>query len=216
MARTDASREHLLEAAARILAGEGLGAVTTRRLASEVGVSTMVVYTRFGSMPELLDALVAEGFSRLTTQLEAVPVTDDPLADLLAMADAYHANAVENPHLYPVMFGAVVTGSNPEEQVERVALGLPAFALLVDLVARAVEAGRLNPGDPAVIASQLFSAIHGFVMLEMGGVFAHDPASVDATMKAMISNLLVGLGGSFDPPGAKTRGGARGRKPAAR
>src|SRR5258705_10048292 len=52
----------LVAAAARLLAGEGRGALTARRLGAEVGASSMAVYTYFGGMDELLRAVWRRGF----------------------------------------------------------------------------------------------------------------------------------------------------------
>src|SRR4051812_34653733 len=46
-------RMALIDAAARLIATEGLGGLTLRRVTEEVGTSTMAVYTHFGGMPEL-------------------------------------------------------------------------------------------------------------------------------------------------------------------
>ena len=54
----------LVEAAARVLAEEGPSAVSARRLANEVGASTMVVYTHFGGMDHVLGHVRREGFRR--------------------------------------------------------------------------------------------------------------------------------------------------------
>jgi AcrR family transcriptional regulator len=72
--------QRLIEAAARLLADEGPAGLSTRRLAAEVGTSTMAVYTHFGGLPELVRAVVREGFKRLGDHLSAVSETDDPLA----------------------------------------------------------------------------------------------------------------------------------------
>ena len=42
-----------MEAAARLIATDGLASLTLRRLTREVGTSTMAIYTHFGSMDEL-------------------------------------------------------------------------------------------------------------------------------------------------------------------
>ncbi|HEU4841752.1 MAG TPA: helix-turn-helix domain-containing protein, partial [Ilumatobacteraceae bacterium] len=68
-ARNPDVADRLLEAAARVLAEEGRDAVTARRLATEVGASTMAVYTHFGSMDELLLGLWREGFRRFGAAL---------------------------------------------------------------------------------------------------------------------------------------------------
>src|SRR5919112_597937 len=90
-------RAKLLDAAARLLAEEGPSALSTRRLATEVGTSTMAVYTYFSGMDELRHALRKEGFDRFGRFLEEVRETDDPVADLAAQGGAYFANAITNP-----------------------------------------------------------------------------------------------------------------------
>src|SRR3989337_1764327 len=128
-------RRRLLEAAALLLAEDGPDALTARRLASAAQTSTMAVYTHFGGMPALVKEIVAEGFTRLDAHQAAVPPTDDPLADLYDLAMAYRRNALENPHLYAVMFGATslkgfqLTDADME-------IGLGSFAILVGFVDR--------------------------------------------------------------------------------
>ena len=136
-------RERLLEAAAELLDDEGPQALTARRIAAAAGTSTMAVYTHFGGMPALVKQIVAEGFTRLDQHQAEVPHTDDPLADLLALAMAYRDNAMQNPHLYAVMFGATsLKGFQlTEDDME---IGLNSFATLADYVARAMESGQLR------------------------------------------------------------------------
>ena len=66
-----AIRAALIEAGARILAVDGPGALSTRRLATETGTSTMAVYTYFGSMDGLRRAIRAEGFARLAGRFDS-------------------------------------------------------------------------------------------------------------------------------------------------
>ena len=70
----------------------------------------MAVYTHFGSMAGVVDEVATEGFRRLIAHVDAVRLTDDPLADLRRTAQAYRDNALENRHLFGVMFGAISTG----------------------------------------------------------------------------------------------------------
>src|SRR5256885_9443144 len=103
-------RERLLEAAIRVLAADGPDALQARRLAAEVGMSTMAVYTHFGGMGGLITEIVREGFVRFGRRMEAVPRGDDPAADLLALGLAYRDHALENPRLYRLMFGVTAPG----------------------------------------------------------------------------------------------------------
>src|SRR5437879_4110442 len=93
-------RTALLETAAHLIATEGSARLTVRRVADEAGTSTMAVYTHFGGMPGLRQAVRREGFARLTAHVAAVDKTDDPLADLARLALAYYENATADPDLY--------------------------------------------------------------------------------------------------------------------
>jgi len=64
----------------------------------------MAVYHHFGGIAELIRAVVDQGFKELDNAFSQVPVTDDPLADLFAMALTTRRVARENPHLYDLMF----------------------------------------------------------------------------------------------------------------
>src|SRR5437016_4851039 len=50
-------RPALIEAAARLIATQGAAGLKLRRVAEEVGTSTMAIYTHFGGMPELRRAV---------------------------------------------------------------------------------------------------------------------------------------------------------------
>src|SRR5256885_199545 len=79
----------LIEAAARLIANEGAAGLTLRRVADEVGTSTMAIYTHFGGMPELRRAVRLEGVARLADHLARVRESGDPVADLAVLGLAY-------------------------------------------------------------------------------------------------------------------------------
>ena len=188
----DEVRMRLLEGAARLLGEEGPSSLTTRRLAKEAGTSTMAVYTHFGSMPALVREVVAEGFARLYARVDSVPVTDDPVADLAVMSVAYREHAMANPHLYAVMFGSASLGGYRLRDDE-LDVGLAAFGQLVAAAKRAIDAGVLRPGDPAAVAGQLWTALHGYVMLELAGYqgVVEDPEG--QILWPMLQNLVTAL-----------------------
>ncbi|QBJ95840.1 TetR/AcrR family transcriptional regulator [Rhodococcus sp. ABRD24] len=191
-------RMGLLEAGARLLSSEGPAALSTRRVAAEAGTSTMSVYTHFGSMPDLVAAIVEEGFTRLGTALALVPQTDDAILDLAEAARAYRTNALDNPELYSVMFGSASLGGYRPESADIAAAGLHTFEMLVSLADRAIEAGRLDPADPHLVASQLWSALHGFLLLEIAGHFGTNGNAEELILTPLLLNLIVGLGADRD------------------
>jgi AcrR family transcriptional regulator len=191
-----AVRVRLLEGAARLLAEEGPSALTLRRVATEADTSTMAVYTHFGSMADLADAVVAEGFSRLAALLAEVPRTDDAITDLAGLARAYLVNARQNPHLYAVMFGTAPLGKYRPQTADERERGRYTFDEIVETSRRAVEQGRLRQAEPLAIASQLWTAMHGYVMLDVGGYFGED--GIEHVLVPMFVSLLSGLGADPD------------------
>jgi AcrR family transcriptional regulator len=180
------TREALIEAAARLLAEEGPTALSTRRLATEVGTSTMAVYTHFGGMDELHRAVREEGFARLMSHLRSVPATRDPVADLTALGWAYCFNAVANPHLYRAIFLEA-----PIDDAEAT-VGRSTFEQLIATVARCIEAGRFQPADPESLAVQLWTAGHGMICAVLAHVLSIEQVIVH--FSAMARNLYVGFG----------------------
>lgn len=187
-------RRRLLDAAGRLLSEEGPSGLSTRRLAKEVGTSTMSIYTHFGGLPALVDAVVREGFARLAERLATISRTEDPLNDLATLANAYRDNALANPHLYSIMVGSVSFGGNRQSGAETDE-GRATFAVLIEGVRRAVAAGRIRSGDPEELAGQLWAALHGYVSLELAGYF---DAGRGDTGRIMWPMLLQVVGGPND------------------
>jgi AcrR family transcriptional regulator len=171
----------LIEAAARLLAQEGESAVTARRLGTEVGASTMAVYTHFGSMDDLLLHVWQEGFLRFGRALDSATVTDDPMADFVAQGWAYRRFALDNRHLYRVMFDGLLSCRVDDQAALDVARGT--FQSLLDRLQRAADAGRLDVDDLELAGQVVWAAVHGQVMIELTGYFetlGRDPEPVYA------------------------------------
>jgi AcrR family transcriptional regulator len=140
----------LVERAAGMLARRE--PVTLRALVDGTGASTMAVYTHFGGMPGLWRAVRQEGFTRLAHRLDLVPRTRDPVRDLGALGAAYVANALDNPHLYRVMFEAAV-------ELEDAAAADTGFRALVVTAEEARRVGRFaGTCDCDQLATQLWAA----------------------------------------------------------
>ncbi|MGW1994016.1 TetR/AcrR family transcriptional regulator [Embleya sp. NPDC001921] len=163
----DELRRELLTAAGRLLAEEGPQAMSTRRVAHEVGTSTTAVYNLFGDKAGLLRAMFLDGFAALEARFAEVPVDGDPEADLLALGYAYRAAARANPHRYDLMFGRPVADFRPDEADLARIQGT--FDTLVRAVERCVAAGRFAPTDPHDTATHLSALVHGLAGLELRG-----------------------------------------------
>jgi AcrR family transcriptional regulator len=196
----DALRIRLLDRAAELLSEGGPDALSLRRLAGDVGTSTTAVYSLFGGKAGLLQAVYDEAFRRFGEHLATGrpndgPPNDGPPGDgppgdgLWRLALAYRASALDDPHMYAVMFGRRASGfvPNPEGK-ERAAA---TFQPLVDAVRRGIDAGRLPKDDPVTLATACWATAHGLVSLEIGGFLppeAGDPTKLyGAAVRAVAS-----------------------------
>jgi AcrR family transcriptional regulator len=178
-------RTVLIEAAARLLAEHGPDALTTRRLAAEVGSSTMAVYTHFGSMQELYRAIREEGFARLGSQWGAVEPTRDPVADLSVSGATYVFFALRNPHLYRAMFF-----ETPLDSADNAAANIAGPQLTI--IRRCIDADRFDKGEPGSVLWQLWASTHGIVAGILGGVL--ELAAAEELLFTLGLNLYVGFG----------------------
>jgi AcrR family transcriptional regulator len=164
----NALRAYLLDAASRLLADEGPAALTMRRIAAEVGCSTTVLYTLFGSKDGLAAGLFREGFERFRRRFAELPPNDDPIGRIRDLSVAYRESALAEPHYYRVMFLGAIPGYAPSGDV--LAAGDRVFGYLVDAARVCIEAGVYRAGDPVAVAEVLWAAAHGVLSLELAGV----------------------------------------------
>jgi AcrR family transcriptional regulator len=165
MAPLDPVGSTLLKAAGDLLAAEGPGALTVRRIANAAGISTMNVYSRFGGKDGVVEHLFVEGFTQLADGMRAVVATDDPIADLTTCGLSYRRFAIDNPTLYSVMFDRVVPDFQPSIEAQLIAL--TTLELLAARIERAMGAGLLRPADRLSTAALVWATCHGVVSLEL-------------------------------------------------
>jgi len=190
----------LVASTIRLLGEEGPAAVRAREVTTAVGASTMAVYQHFGGMPGLLDAAADEGFRRLDERFAATPRTGDAVSDAYRLALVHRAVALENPHLYDLMFGL----PNPGRRRDGALADPPrpgfaaAYGQLVALAVDLVASGRVRPDDPDVIAAQLWSFAHGYITLELAGHMARFTDPVEQVLLPLGANVMNGLGDERD------------------
>lgn len=213
--RLEGVQERVVQAAIGLLAEQGPSAIKARTVATASGLSTMVVYSHFGGIPELMGAVADHGFKELGKAFSEVPVTEDPIADLYAMALTCRRLAHENPHLYDLMFGLSTRATyRPLTDADlrlsgRSAAFRDAHAHITAACARLVGAGRVEQQEPEAMAAQLWSAVHGYITLELAEHFVEFEDAVAQIMLPMCVNFSVGLGDDRERATASHEAGAR-------
>lgn len=200
---SDEIRAQLVDAGIAILERDGLQAISVRKLAAEVGASTMAVYTHFGSMTGVVDALSAEIFARFGKALADVPHTEDPVADFFVMGAAYRQFALTNPQHYQLMFGTSVPASLSSIRRDLTVTGHAtsrdaSFQTLCESVRRMTEAGRIRNDGEAAVAGRIWSICHGAVTLEMAGFFGTEGHGLRDILSPLAIDFLVGMGDERD------------------
>ena len=180
-------RRAVIDAATRVLAQEGLRALSVRRIAQEVGASTMVVYTHFGDKDGLVTATLDASFDRFASALQQLH-DDDPWAHLRKLGHAYRNFAKKHPNAYRLLFGGT-GGPRPETPSSR-----RAFDALTRAIGRVLAHLDRSARDIEPIALDVWAATHGIVSLELAGACDNVP-DVDAAFDHLIAFIEAGIKG---------------------
>lgn len=156
-------RAALIDAAGELLLEQGSAdGLSIRAVTARAGVSPTALYLHFADMEELLRAVCDEAFEELGAFLlgAAADHAGDPVAEIRAMGQAYIAFAQRRPGLYRILFatpGRWVGADRPLEEDP----GAEVLGALIDATGRCFADDR----DPAAVALQMWTSLHGYVSL---------------------------------------------------
>ena len=162
-----------MAAAERILRKEGIAAVTTRRVAGELGLTPMALYRHFRGKDALVQALVEIGFAHWETRLALAVKVRSPRRCLDNALAAYRDFALAEPRLFELMFLVPRPGVPPAPASLRTTPS-PAFADVIAALRACVGAGNLGPGDPEELLLLIWAVAHGLIALHFSGRFGFD------------------------------------------
>jgi AcrR family transcriptional regulator len=163
------TRAALRAAAERLVAEGGPGAFSVRAVAEEVGTTTRAVYSLFGSKEGLLiDALAQSAFAFLDEGVVGLPVTEDPVADLIAVGpQVFRRLVLDHPALYRIAFQRIVPGFRAGPEVTEARSS--AWASLVARVERLGPAGLLGQKSVQEAAMEFNAMLEGLANAELRG-----------------------------------------------
>jgi AcrR family transcriptional regulator len=162
-------RTALLAAAERELAANGVEGFTLRGCARRAGVSHAAPAHHFPDVRALLTEMATVGFERLSASM-ALHARGSPPGSfdhILAIGKGYVAFAVDNPHLFRLIFR---TGLLDVDEPRYKAAGAAAFSFPVRAIG-AVFASDDPMADPDLAARviAIWSIVHGFSELMLAG-----------------------------------------------
>ena len=158
-------REEILVAALRLFSEHGVHTVSTRQIASAVGISQPSLYAYFPTKQALALEVCQRAFGALVARMEAV-IDQASGRDLMAtMARAYVDFGLSQPDAYRVAF-MIETAGPGDDAGEDPALkaGLDAYLLHRQAVGR-VLGGELTEVELDCLAQSTWASLHGLVSL---------------------------------------------------
>jgi AcrR family transcriptional regulator len=156
------TRERIITAAATLIDAEGLEAVSTRRLAAELGVQGPSLYHHFANKEEILDAVANEiaaqvdvsGFAELDGRSASSRTGADWRVALYQWGHSYRRALLNHPHIVPFL------AQGPGRR--------PAALAMAD----AVYGGLVRAGWPPARATHVGAVMRYFVAGSALGSFA--------------------------------------------
>jgi AcrR family transcriptional regulator len=209
-----------LATAKRIVAAEGLEALTMQRLAAELDCAVGTAYTYFPSKSALVAQVQADAIERLTgsylvfrTRLtgEALDGVTGPVAALAEIVGfsrfwvATFETFPEEAKLLQLLMSEPATPAIADEDVGRVVpSAMRLLGLAAEALGRAAEASALRDGDAIERAVRLAAATNGVLLLDQ--LSRVDPALFDGARHAaaVAGELLLAWGASADELAAAT------------
>ncbi len=181
----------VVEAAERVLEDEGIGALSVRRLAAELGASRQIVYTHFSGMHDVLEAVHRRAGVHLADAVAALEPPAGTDARIAAGAHAYVAHARRRPSVFALLFGRPVPGYVPSAETAA-ALRSVFRVHIVGLVDEWSAANGQQLGERAAVerARVFWSSIHGLVTLERAG--HAEAGETDAMVDSLTATLMAG------------------------
>lgn len=163
----------LIQAGVEILAEEGVGGLSLRKVAKQAGVSHAAPYSHFADKQALIAAISTEGFKQLYSQIESVLEKHQGNQEMLLIetAWAYVKFALNAPDRFKLMFSSVL--EKEKEYADFVEISQENFSQLVKIVEICQQAGVLKSGATDVVAVSIWSTVHGFTSLLLEGQISH-------------------------------------------
>jgi len=163
----------LIEAGADILAKDGVGGLSLRKVAQKAGVSHTAPYAHFADKQALIAAISTDGYRRLYEALSAAAqhYAADPARQLVEGAWAYVQFALNDTDHFKITLSGVI--EKEKDYPAFVEISQRSFALLVQIVTACQQAKVLKRGPSDLIAVGVWSLIHGFISLVLEDQISH-------------------------------------------
>lgn len=176
-------RAELIATAYDLVRSGGSAALTTRACATRNGVASSAVFRHFPDRRSLATAVAVLGFRHLVCEVQAALSRKDEATTLLTIGAAYLRFALNEPHLFRLMYsGDEIDPMDPA----LMAASVPLLTLTAD------AAGAAGPDSDATVLS--WAIVHGLATLvldsQLEGLI---PADREAKWQRLMAVLNLAL-----------------------
>lgn len=167
-------RDAILATAREMVEAQGVAKLSLRAIARELGYSPAALYEYFPSKEAISRALYFEGTdglgSRMSRAIAEMPPGTPPREVKKELGRAYRRYALEQRELFLLIFGGAGDFTEGKEPTLEPSGG--GYESLIATVQQGIDSGDFVDLPADVIALTSWAAVHGFVMLELAGLFA--------------------------------------------
>ncbi|MBI3900097.1 MAG: TetR/AcrR family transcriptional regulator [Gammaproteobacteria bacterium] len=183
-------KEMALTAARRLIAKQGYGALSTRKVADAIGYAVGSLYLVFRNLDDLIVHINGSTLDDLHTTLEAVTVRGkDPERCLLALARQYINFGFANRALWSLIFEHPPATPLPSWFQEKVTRMFE----IVEQQLRDVAPER-SAKDLKTAAQALWSGVHGVAVLGLADrLHEQGLEAADKIVTSLVTNYLIGF-----------------------
>jgi AcrR family transcriptional regulator len=180
---TRLSRDSIVNAALTFLDREGWDALTINALAIQLGTKGPSLYNHVQSLEDLRRTVRMRVVGDIIDMLNTVGQGRTRDDAVMAMASAYRSYAHHHPGRYSAFTRMPLGGDDPEFTEATRAAAAPVIDVLASY--------GLEGENAFYAALEFWSAMHGFVLLEMTG--AMNGIDTDAVFTDMVMRLATGM-----------------------
>jgi AcrR family transcriptional regulator len=195
VARGDATRSQILEAARDVLGADGYSGTTTRAVAERAGVQLSLVHYHFGGKRGLLGAVLEHENEVLLARQQQLYAAEEPLADKWRTACAYLQDDLRSGYVR-ILWELWAAGLTDEDLARRWREAFVAWRLLLEQVVTewAASTGVELPMSPRAIATLVANAFQGAEVEILAGVTEDEAPHYEAleAVGTLIERLEAG------------------------
>ena len=177
------SRDAIVNAALTFLDREGWDALTINALANQLGTKGPSLYNHVNSLDDLRRTVRMRVVGDIIEMLNTVGQGRTPNDAVMVMASAYRSYAHHHPGRYSAFTRMPLGGDDPEFTQATHDAAAPVISVLASY--------GLDEEAGFFAALEFWSAMHGFVLLEMTGVMSG--IDTDAVFTDMVMRLATGM-----------------------